>query len=178
VAGKTKPKAIAAYVAPIREALGCFATGMVTADCYKPNEIGTLAFNRGTEVRLSGEANLLATISMKYSLCEVDDPVRGPWKVSIRGWMYGLFSPDAKPIVEYHWHPISDSEVRDPHLHVAGDKRHLRTGRVLIEDVLQVAVEHGAVPRDPGKWAEVEARNREAFARGATWGIGPMAGPA
>jgi hypothetical protein len=79
-------------------------------------------------------------------------------------------------LCEYHWHPISISawhEVR-PHLHCpAVPKGHIPTGRVVIEDVLNLAVQHGAKPNNMRRWKELDKLNREKFARGATWGVGP-----
>jgi hypothetical protein len=43
----------------------------------------------------------------------------------------------------------------------------------MIEDVLNLAVQHGAEPNDMTRWKEIDKLNREKFARGATWGAGP-----
>ena len=77
-------------------------------------------------------------------------------------------------IVAYHWHPISDSHAKHPHVHVTelGDKRHFPTGRILVEDVLQLAIDLGAKPRDETKWTRIAERNRTNCALGATWGTG------
>jgi len=52
-------------------------------------------------------------------------------------------------------------------------KHHVPTNRIMIEDVLAFAVDHGAEPRDRQLWDEINEANRAKFARGASWGIGP-----
>lgn len=171
MAGKTPAKAVRAFITPIQAALSCFATGKVTVDQYKPGPEGVLALNDGASVRLNGSDRVELSVTMRYLIVKTDDEMRGPWKVTITGWMYTLYSHEGTALAEYHWHPISDSHVVAPHLHIAGKaKRHYPTGRVLIEDVLSLATEHGAEPIDPKKWAKRDAANRAAFLRGATWG--------
>jgi hypothetical protein len=108
---------------------------------------------------------------MRYMLehCP-DDEDRGPWQVHTTAWMYALEAND-RPLVEYHWHPISNSHERLPHLHLEGGKTHLPTGRVLVEDVLRCAMQYGAIPRDEARWRKIDADNRKKFSRGATWGV-------
>ncbi|HBX09915.1 MAG TPA: hypothetical protein DEG13_09065 [Candidatus Microthrix parvicella] len=58
------------------------------------------------------------------------------------------------------------------HLHLDGKSSpHYPTGRVLIENVLMLAVEMGAEPVDRARWDECCERNRFNFALGATWGL-------
>jgi hypothetical protein len=171
VAGSTPGRAVRAFVTPIQAALSCFATGKVTVDQYRAGPEGVLALNRGASVRLNGPARIELSITMRYLIRQTDDEARGPWKVTTTGWIYGLYSHSGDPLAEYHWHPISSSHVTTPHLHVPMAQRcHFPTGRVLIEDVLTLATEHGAQPIDPRRWARREAANRAAFLRGATWG--------
>jgi len=71
-------------------------------------------------------------------------------------------------------YPISKSHEMRPHLHCSAvNKGHIPTGRVIIEDVLNLAVQHGAKPNSVTRWKELDKLNREKFARGATWGVGP-----
>jgi hypothetical protein len=174
VAGRNPTTAVKAFVAPIQEALGLFASGNVTADSYKPDVEGVLTFNGGKIVTLRGGGNKVGlSVSMRYGIVETDEPGRGPWKVSTTGYMYEL-QLDGKTLYDYHWHPISESHEVRPHLHCAAvGKGHIPTGRVMIEDVLNLAVEHGAKPNNATRWKELDRLNREKFARGATWGVGP-----
>lgn len=173
MAGRTPTAAVKAFVAPIQEALGLFASGNVTVDTYQPDAVGILTFNRGDIVKLRG-GKVGLSVSMQYRIIETDEPGRGPWKVSTVGYMYDLLLDD-KAQYEYHWHPISKSHEVRPHLHCASvrGKRHIPTGRVMIEDVLNLAVQHGANPNSTKRWKDLDQLNREKFARGATWGVGP-----
>jgi hypothetical protein len=171
VAGKTPPKAIRAFREPIQRALSCFAAGKVTADCYEPGGVGVLTFNRNEPVALPGAAKLRFDILMRYVIVPHED--KGPWKVSTTGWIYQLHSATDELVAGYHWHPHLTPDIVHPHVHVADDKTHFPTGRVLIEDFLQLAIERGAVPVDEAKWARVSKKNRADFVKGATWGVGP-----
>lgn len=171
MAGKTPAEAVKAFIGPIQDALGLFASGKVTADTYKPDVLGLLVFNGGEVVKLANKVGLRVT--MQYRIAESDDAVRGPWKVRTAGYMYGL-RVDGEKLYDYHWHPISKSHEERPHLHCAAvGKSHVPTGRVMIEDVLNLAIELGAEPNDRTRWKELDQLNREKFARGATWGVGP-----
>ncbi|CPR85938.1 hypothetical protein [Mycobacteroides abscessus] len=174
MAGKTPALAVKAFSAPIQEALGLFASGKVTTDTYEPDVEGVLAFNRGEVVKLRGGGKVGLSVSMRYRVVPDEHVDRGPWKVSTVGYMYDLHVGN-KSLYEYHWHPISQSVEVRPHLHCAavGDKGHIPTGRVMIEDVLNLAIQYGAEPNSTERWAELDKLNREKFGRGATWGIGP-----
>jgi len=97
-----------------------------------------------------------------------------PWKVSTTGWIYSLREGD-QSVADFHWHPAITPEIPFPHVHTPspGPRRHVPTGRILIEDLLVLAVECGAEPLDPEKWQDVCARNIENFGKGATWGFKP-----
>jgi hypothetical protein len=173
VAGKTPAAAVKAFVAPIQDALGLFASGKVLVDTYKADTVGILTFNGGEVVKLRGGNKVGLSVSMQYQIVEVDDAERGPWKVSTVGYMYDLLL-DGKALYEYHWHPISKSHEVRPHLHCSAvEKCHIPTGRIMIEDVLNLAIRYGAKPNATKRWKELDQLNREKFARGATWGVGP-----
>jgi hypothetical protein len=173
VAGRTPTAAVKAFVEPIKAALGLFASGNVTADSYKPDNEGVLVFNGGEVVKLHGGNKVGLTVSMRYRIIQAGAG-RGPWKVTTTGYMYDVLL-DEKKLYEYHWHPISASHEVRPHLHCSAalDKGHIPTGRVMIEDVLNLAVQLGARPNNMTRWRELDKVNREKFARGATWGVGP-----
>lgn len=173
MAGRTQAEAVKAFVAPIQAALGMFLDGKVTADNYRAGEEGVLTLNNGEVVGLRAAGKLGLSVSMRYKIVASDDRDRGPWKVTTTGYMYDLLI-DGTPQYEYHWHPISSSHEVRPHLHCSAlGKGHIPTGRVMIEDVLKLAFQQGAEPRDEKRWEKLDKRNREMFARGATWGVGP-----
>lgn len=174
MAGRNPTAAVKAFVSPIQEALGLFASGRVTADTYKADIVGILTFNGGEVVKLRGGGKVGLSVTMNYRIIADEDAERGPWKVTTVGYMYDLRLDD-RSLYEYHWHPISASHEVRPHLHCAAvDKGHIPTGRVMIEDVLNLAVQCGAKPNNMGRWKALDKLNREKFGRGATWGVGPI----
>jgi hypothetical protein len=174
VAGRTKPKAVEAFAEPIQRALTCFAHGKVVADTFEADTDGVLQFNGADDVRLNGPGRIHVSILMRYRIIRFEDERNPgkPWKIHTTGWIYELKDRDLVPIVEFHWHPQLTPRIPFPHLHPHGPivRYHYPTGRVLIEDVLNMAVECGAEPIDPAKWDDVFSANVENFAKGATWG--------
>jgi hypothetical protein len=170
MAATSRADAVKAFIRPVQAALSCFATAKITADTYDPGPIGILAVNSQNLVRLRGPGKVRLTAAIHYEILATETNL-GSWRVSTRGWIHHLYTSDNADIVGYHWHPREPGHATWPHLHVQGGKDHLPTGRVMIEDILQLAMEFGATPTDPEKWASVCKRNRQRFAASASWGI-------
>jgi hypothetical protein len=172
VSGRTPAEAVSAYRLPIQNVLSCFATGRLSVSNYNPAKPGVLTFNSGNPTRLKGAAGLSFVCSQNYVIVPTNDAVR-KWKVHTTKYIYRLIGRDNAGIVDYHWHPDNTSDKAFPHLHAVqySCKLHHPTGRVLIEDLLVLAVECGAVPSDDAKWQRILKRNLTNFAKGATWGI-------
>lgn len=87
-----------------------------------------------------------------------------------------------REILLYHWHPAGVSPVTDPHLHLSSklppievastgrsphkvtlSDMHIRTGHILLEDVVRVLIDEFKVKPLRRDWEEVLARNVEAF---------------
>ena len=166
MAGRNPNEAVANFLEPLADAIGCFAKGRLSANVRTPYSEGVCHFNRANDVSLRGTTGIVVSFSMRYQVVEDTDPVRGPWKVTTTGWMYTLRNEGGE-LYEYHWHPISSSHVLTPHVHVGGQDRHIPTGRVMVEDVLELAREMGAECSD--RWASLVTGNREKFMRGACW---------
>ena len=171
MAGDTPYEAVRAFVAPIQEAISCFVSGKIEADRFDDLGEGRLTLNRGGVVRLPGQAKVAVELMMRYAIVEHPEPAKGPFKISTRGWIYHITDQHGSAVLQYHWHPQQNVEF--PHLHHGNSGPHYPTGRVLIEDVLQAAVEVGAEPLDRDRWQAVRTTNRAMFERGATWGSGP-----
>lgn len=176
MAGKNPRLAVQAFVAPIKRAMACFASCKVTADSYDPDAEGVLTLNEGDRVKLRrapGGQRVALEASMRYRI--VEHPKKGPWKVNTTGWVYELYRADRR-LLAFHWHPAATPDNVLPHLHAEASarfrKHHIPTGRVLIEDVLTLAVELGANPIKDD-WAAIMRKNRRNFVLGATWGSIP-----
>lgn len=172
MAGRTPSEAIRAFTSPIQAALTCFADGRVSVDQYTTGAVGVLTFNRSADVLLNGPGKVTLSVAMRYRIVDNVGAATKKWKVSTVGWIYTLKDGGGALIADYHWHPEITPDIAFPHLHAPDDasRRHLPTGRVLIEDVLSLAVESGAQARDPAKWERVRELNVANFAKGATWG--------
>lgn len=176
MAGRTPAAALEAFTTPIKDALGCFARGRVSVDSYDPDVEGKLSFNGSDDILLNGAGRVTLSVLMRYRLVKRRAPVASPgkpWKVSTTGWIYTLKDLHHSLIADFHWHPHVTPDIMFPHVHPANEttRRHVPTGRVLIEDVLTLAVECGAEPDDMDKWRTIRERNLENFGKGATWGF-------
>ena len=174
MAGRNAVAAVKAFTGPIQRALTCFAHGRVSVDSYDPESEGILQFNRADDVALNGPGEISLSVAMRYRIVKtrsLASPGK-PWKVSTTGWIYALKAGGAA-VADFHWHPTITPQIPFPHVHASSDRerRHLPTGRVLIEDLLTLAVECGAQPAEPEKWEGIRARNLENFGKGATWGF-------
>ena len=108
--------------------------------------------------------------------------------VSSAYYAYDILDLEEQEILLYHWHPAGVSPVTDPHLHlssrilpitVASRGRspqrvsladmHIRTGRVLLEDVVRVLIDEFKVMPLRRDWQDVLARNRQAFHSDRSW---------
>ena len=172
VAGRTPTEAVKAYRLPIQNALACFMSGRLSVSSYDETKPGVLTFNSGNPTKLKGPNHLSLVCSQNYAIVEVGEGVRR-WKVHTTKYIYRLIGADGRGIVDYHWHPDDTPDRTFPHLHARqyNCELHHPTGRVLIEDLLLLAAECGAVPLDAAKWARILKKNRDSFSLGATWGI-------
>jgi hypothetical protein len=172
MSGRAAREAVGAYRVPIQNVLSCFAKGRLSVSSYDPSVPGVLTFNAGKPTRLKGPSHLPFTCSQNYEIVASGDVTR-PWKVHTTKYIYRLIGQNDAGIVDYHWHPDNRADKAFPHLHATqyGCKLHHPTGRVLIEDLLLLSVECGAIPLDEAKWLRISRKNLRDFAKGATWGI-------
>jgi len=89
-------------------------------------------------VKLGRGSRLMLGVRHGYRLQELPERPNG-WHVVTEGYAYRLIHRNGQPIISYHWHPIGDSPVTHPHLHVSGragtldlSKAHLPTGHVAV----------------------------------------------
>jgi hypothetical protein len=110
----------------------------------------------------------------------IEDAQHGPWRVTTAGYKYTIETTEGEEILGYHWHPDSLSPFKEAHLHLGSGARigrselestkaHLPTGRVSMEDFIQLLIEvFQARPRHD--WKNVLAATAQAFWRYASWG--------
>jgi hypothetical protein len=135
------------------------------------------------EVLLPGAETIPIFLSATIEFTHQDDARperRRERKVATRKYIFTISGPEASAtLFEWHWHPTTSPERRDPHIHVTGtnalgalDRLHIPSWRVWFEDVLLFAIEDLEIPCRDGA-AEVLRDNRDRARRWASWGSGP-----
>lgn len=137
-----------------------------------------LVLGDGLPQRLRGDTDLSLVIRQAYYVVKVEDPDRGPWKVSTAEYNYNFRDADNRVVIAYHWHPQERQKVRRPHLHLdqgAGVGRqdlhrtHIPTGRVSIEDVIRFAITELGVEPLRDDWEQVLESAQSVHETWRTW---------
>lgn len=152
---------------------GGYTTGKVHSLAFAGAEIATIRTADGGRIGLD--------LGMQYEVVALpDDPVRGPYKVSTRKYMYTVKSPPDGEVLAWHWHPSTSGNAgHEPHVHVGTrelgpesllkKKMHIPTGRVSIEEVIRFCItELGGVPQRQD-WLSVLADSEDLFNMFRTW---------
>jgi hypothetical protein len=161
--GRKPYEAFGAFVGPLTSALSCVATAKYAVSPDGKNEVGQVhtLFLTGTDndgyLRLAGDTGLELRARIYYEIITDDRPEYGPYRITTRGYDYSLRTSDGSSVLDYHWHPLSRSHEKAPHLHlgqallrpdaVAKKKDHVATGRITFEAVVKQAIEWGVRPR-------------------------------
>lgn len=107
-----------------------------------------------------------------------DDIDTNSWRTHTLRYDYSLFGDErgSDEWLAYHFHPRTPKDL--PHLHVNADagwatrglrRRHLPTGRVALEDVIQSLIEDFGVVPLKDAWRRDLDRNRRIYADRRTW---------
>ena len=186
---RTPQAAAQAFRDTITTALGCITHEYVgySSQAAASGEITAISFANGDPIRMptsDPQARLLLSAIINYRVRE-----EGPhdWRVRITGYFYTL-EDGQHEILAYHWEP-DNAQIRYPHLHLKAGARvqypalqaaHLPTGRVLIEDVIWLAIREFGVScmnqdADRGHADSRATLNetRSVFDQSQSWGVGP-----
>lgn len=177
--GKSPRDAEWAFVERLQRAFGCVTHERLnfSGGNYKSAAPLVLLLGDGSPVELRGPAQISLTFQMHYRIVE-SEGVRGPWKTTTSGYLYGLDDADGHEILEYHWHPSGHSEETNPHLHLGAGAlvarpelpgAHLPTGRVAVEDVLHLAITVFGVDPTRADWQDILGESKAAFEAYRTW---------
>jgi hypothetical protein len=184
LAGDNPAEAVRSFVGPLQRAISCVTRSQlrVSQGGYAPSVTGQphgLLLNGGRPVALSGPERPQLFVSLGYDVVHVDDPERGPWKVSTRSYRYHILTNDGTESVLYHWHPDGKSHVTRPHMHIGNSllsrdavitrKAHMPSGRIALELVVWLLLDEYGVPplRDDAHGVLDECLDR--FERYRTW---------
>ena len=190
MAGRTPEEALDAYVGRLRTALSCitnatlFGTGTTLADLhsltlYAPGQ------TEPNRVRLhthGGSGELILRVVQRYSVVFQPDVVqRSPFDLWTSYYQYRILDREEREIVVYHWEPAGRSPVITPHLHVSAaapvtlpqpdnssvtgrtthlNKLHLPTGRIGLEEIVELLVYDFAVDPLIPNWTETLTKVR------------------
>jgi hypothetical protein len=116
------------------------------------------------------DGGLTLEIGMLYEIVETDDPQRGPFKISTRGYSYSIRDGNGLAAA-HHWHPTGDSSYHEPHIHVPATfpGLHFPCGRTSLEEVVRFCIrELGVEPRRED-WESILTMNEDRFQTYRTW---------
>ncbi len=187
---RTPQAAATAFRDNITEALNCITNDYIdySSQAAASGEIAVISLGDGDPVRLqTPDPRNQVFISMIINYRVSEDNQRD-WRVHTTGYFHTL--EDGKhEILAYHWEP-DNAQIRYPHMHLkAGSgvrlpslqSAHLPTGRVLIEDVIWLAIREFGVlctnqdaDQDHANCRATLNRTRAIFDHFQSWGTGPV----
>jgi hypothetical protein len=178
VAGQTEHEALHGFIHAVQRALSCVSdTVFQNSGYHQRAEPHVLTFAQGDPVHLRCDRGLLFSATIHYRLVPTGG-YDGPWKVSTQGYAYTLFDRDEREILAFHWHPFGHSAVAYTHLHLEAGagvsfeplaKTHIPTGRVALEDVIQMAITQLEVRPLRQDWEAMLNETRNAYLAARTW---------
>jgi hypothetical protein len=156
VTGQTQYEAIHNFVESLQLALSCVTNAVLRRATYNPRiDPQVLILNDNSPVLLPG-AEVALHVAQHVRVSQAGEP-SGSWYASSVGYYYVLMNRRGAEILGYHWHPIGQSSVTEPHLHLGpgvgvGNRptaeAHLPTGSISLEDVLRLAIaSYSVIPR-------------------------------
>ena len=165
------------YTEELQKIVSCVARDV----CFVyPNREGrqALAWSQGP-VKLKRNDGGLLYIDISQ---EIDDPVpENKDAVSTREYIYSILDAEEKDLIGFHYHPdLDDDPVLYPHIHVYADadkrfsffnlhKRHIPSGRVALEDVIEWLIIELEIKPLREDWKEILQGTREKFKQSRTW---------
>ncbi len=162
---RTPAEAVNSYIESIQLAISCITYSVVTVrgGYYPSDRPHTLSLNDGSPVRLGGISRLRLLIEQQYRVLQLDTPT-GLWTVDVVNYQYAVFDTNDREVLAYHWHPVGQSPVVTPHLHIghgamAGrpeiGNAHLPTGHVSTIEILRMLIRDFAVVPRRRDWESV-----------------------
>ncbi len=175
---RTPRRAVSLLVEDLQRAISCVTRSVLIADIVKGQaKTDPVAFSfQSKSARAKARRGLWISVAMTVEPRE-DDDATGTWRTHTTWYDYAIFGSEdgSDEWLSYHFHPETH---RVPHLHVNVDpqwgrrgfrKHHLPTGRVVLEDFVQLLIdEFGVKPLKRG-WQKVLRDNRAFFADRRTW---------
>ena len=181
MAARTPAEAVNNFLDPLQRVISCVTQAQLNVKGgYYPttDEPHALVLGNGLPQKLSGETDLSLVVKQFYYVIRVEDPDRGPWKVSTAEYNYNLRDTDNRVVLAFHWHPAERFKVRHPHLHLDQGARlgredlhrtHIPTGRIFIEEVIRFIITELEVESLRDDWEKVLSEAEAAHQIWRTW---------
>ena len=121
--------------------------------------------NGGLPVALGGPSQLRFRLQQNYRIIE-SEPSGTLWRVEVVDYDYTLYDVEEREVLLYHWHPVGNSSVETPHLHLKQGAQvgraevrdaHLPTGDVSLNAILRVLIEEMGVRPRRSDWESILA---------------------
>lgn len=177
--GRSPDEAVDRYMEGLQQALSCVTKAVLRASGRDPSDQPhALALNDDFPARIPGCASHYVCVQQKYRIIKASGP-SGRWKVCTAAYHYQLRDDQKNEILAYHWHPDGATLMAEPHLHLKRAKQkigraklgeiHIPTGRVVLEDFLQLLIEVVGVQPIRKDWKRVLRETRGLFREWKTW---------
>lgn len=178
MAARSAHEAISAFQEALCAAFSCVTNVVPHVEPYNPTKDVLVATLRGDDPVIfktsSGiEVGLIVTI--QYRVINGNEG----WIVQTAAYEYALTDRDGHELLTYHWHPDWGGQVKCTHLHLqhrllarpwdALENKHLPTGRVAFEDLLESLLSELEIKPNRLDWQETFERNRAEFERVRSW---------
>lgn len=164
---RTSHAAVIEFRDALRRALACVTDAVLQLESYRPTDRALVAtLNQGDPLSLDSPSEIFLVLRLQYRIVQDQSPY-GTWAARIAAYYYALQDARDNELLAYHWHPEGRSRVTQPHLHVGRtpdlpSRVHLPTGKIGLEDVLQLAIEgFGVAPRRTN-WEAIFQQTRRA----------------
>lgn len=150
------------------------------ASCITRAGVVARGYNRDTEtyigmlqgdivsLRRAGERPPIGLVLSHEFLVEQVADRAGGWVDRTVSWSHELVDHVGRSILAYHWHPVGQSKVTWPHVHVYGRtepeelrKAHLPTGDVSLAAVVRMLSDDFGVIPVRADWRAILARHED-----------------
>jgi hypothetical protein len=183
VAGRNPREAIRNFLDPLQQALSCVTIEQLHGHRGSSSSSDPYALVlSNSPAKLGRDKRFALRVSQQYEVIKGEDR-RGPFKVQTLAYSYTLYALDQRDdrereIFSYHWHPRGQSPITYPHLHLAQGaevgrdevrEAHFPTGRISLEEVLQLVIIEFHVKPLRRDWADILQRTQAAFEEFRTW---------
>ena len=160
--GRTPPQAVSNYQSAVQRVLSCITNAVAdVAGGYYPSPTPhRLDLNNGLPVPLGGASRLMLRMRQNYLIVE-SGLAEEPWQVNVTGYNYDIYDHERREVLLYHWHPVGNSPVAAPHLHLKQGAQvgraevrdsHLPTGLIPLGAFLRYLVRDLGVPARRADW--------------------------